>query len=270
MATASLAVGLDAVPNEIVRFDRVAVKRGEVCVLRDLNLRVSSGEFICVLGASGSGKTTLLRVFAGLQRVSSGYIYRGGHPNQADRLRVALVPQEPTLLPWKTVLWNIACMTPRTKVGSAKECREQAALSALNKVGLTAAVSRQYPKELSGGMLQRAALARALASAPDLILMDEPLSALDERLRFQLTALILNLSRADRPTILMNTHSILEACILATRIVVLLTTKEGSVSKEYSLNEATRGIPMSRDVGTLSADRQSIYHEVSRLIHAET
>lgn len=199
--------------KEVIALDNIGVNFNGIHVLRNVNLTVYSGEFVCLLGQSGVGKTTLLRVLAGLQKPSDGY-YR----IQDMAPRIALVAQNPTLLPWRTVLANVVSAINQSDLH--KEGKIQIAKEILDKVGLIDKYSL-YPKELSGGMQQRVAIARALASKPDVILMDEPFSALDENLRKYLGEFLLKLWKEENLTIVFNTHSIDEAAVLGTQVLVL-------------------------------------------------
>ncbi|MFC7553264.1 ABC transporter ATP-binding protein [Pseudoroseomonas wenyumeiae] len=178
---------------------------GRRVVLDRLELLVAPGEFVALLGRSGSGKSTLLRVLAGLDAVPAG----------VARLpqRRAVVFQEPRLMPWKTVAQNVA-------LGLRRDDAEQAARAALAEVGLTARADA-WPITLSGGEAQRAALARALVRQPELLLLDEPFAALDALTRIRMHALVGDLWRAHRPAILLVTHDVREAVLLADRVLIL-------------------------------------------------
>ncbi|APZ42175.1 hypothetical protein BW247_02930 [Acidihalobacter ferrooxydans] len=212
---------VDAAKNPggaLIELDRIGVEFDGVSVLQDLSLTIHRKDFACVLGGSGVGKTTLLRVLAGLQKISYGYLRM---KNKA--LRVALVAQNPTLLPWRTIVSNVA--SGITKEGMDKQAKLQLAREKLDIVGLADKYG-MYPKELSGGMQQRVAIARALASEPDVILMDEPFSALDENLRSYLGAFLLDLWAREELTIVFNTHSVEEASVLASRALVVTRDAE--------------------------------------------
>jgi NitT/TauT family transport system ATP-binding protein len=193
---------------------------GPVYALSDVDLTVNEGEFVSFIGPSGCGKTTLLRVIADLEQATAGAILVNGIPPQEARLRrqYGYVFQAPALYPWRTIEKNV--MLPLEVMGfSAAERRERAArnLALVNLNGF----ERKFPWQLSGGMQQRASIARALSFDPHLLLMDEPFGALDEIVRDKLNEQLLNLWRTTGKTVVFVTHSIPEAVYLSTRIVVM-------------------------------------------------
>ncbi|MEX6505391.1 ABC transporter ATP-binding protein [Jiella sp. M17.18] len=191
-----------------------------VHALKDIDLSVRRGEFVSFIGPSGCGKTTLLRVIADLERPTSGTItVNGMTPDEARRARAyGYVFQAAALYPWRTIEKNIAL--PLEIMGFARAERESRVAAGLDLVGLTGFGSK-FPWQLSGGMQQRASIARALAFDPDLLLMDEPFGALDEIVRDHLNAELLKLWAKTDKTIVFVTHSIPEAVFLSTRIVVM-------------------------------------------------
>ncbi len=186
--------------------------------LSGLDLAVADGEPVALIGPSGCGKSTLLLLASGLLAPCAGDIAVGGEPVRGPRLSTALILQDFGLLPWKTVLHNAALGLEVRGVGRV-ERRERVAAS-LARVGL-AEFADAYPGELSGGMRQRLALARALALDADLLLMDEPLSSLDALTREDLQDLLLELWRQRGHTSVLVTHSIEEAVFLGRRVIVL-------------------------------------------------
>jgi NitT/TauT family transport system ATP-binding protein len=190
----------------------------EVRALESVDLSVTDGEPIAVIGPSGCGKSTLLLAVAGLLEPTAGNVRVDGEIVGSTRLTTALILQDFGLLPWKTVFHNAALGLEIRGVSRA-ETRARAT-AALEQVGI-ADFARAYPGELSGGMRQRLALARALALDADLLLMDEPLSALDALTREVLQRLLLDLWRERGHTQIIVTHSIEEAVYLGRRIVVL-------------------------------------------------
>jgi len=191
---------------------------GDLSALEDVSFDVARGEFVCLIGPSGCGKSTLLRIAAGLLAPSRGEILLEGQPQRAPHKRVGLVFQQPTLLPWRTVRDNIALPLEMMKLPPGDIQARTTDLLAL--VGLTG-FEQEYPIHLSGGMAQRTALARALAQNPEVLLLDEPFGALDALTRERMAAELLRIWERDKRTVLMVTHSVEEAVLLADRVVVL-------------------------------------------------
>jgi NitT/TauT family transport system ATP-binding protein len=195
--------------------------------LQDLNLQLRPGEFISLLGPSGCGKSTVLRLLAGLDRPSAGQVLREGESVKAPTGGTGFVFQEPTLMPWASVSTNVE-LPLRLRGGMSAEQRDSAARAALAAVGL-ADFADSAPRELSGGMKMRAAMARALVTQPDLLLLDEPFAALDEITRFALNESLLQLwqsqavkaTQAPAFTAVFVTHSIYEAVFLSQRVLVM-------------------------------------------------
>ncbi|MDQ6673682.1 MAG: ATP-binding cassette domain-containing protein [Chloroflexota bacterium] len=188
-------------------------KRYQIPVLQALDLNVRSGEFLCLLGPNGCGKTTLLKILAGLERPDAGTVLIDDEPVgllTPHQHKIGVVFQEPRLLPWKSAHDNIAlCLRPLGLTGHEAAVRAQAYLDLVGLHGF----ERYYPAWLSGGMQQRAAIARALAIEPDLLLMDEPFSALDPESRRLMQQKLVNIWRATRRTIIFVTHSIEESLV---------------------------------------------------------
>jgi NitT/TauT family transport system ATP-binding protein len=193
---------------------------GPVHALSDVNIDVAPGEFVSLIGPSGCGKTTLLRVIADLEQPTGGQIrVNGVTPQQARLARdYGYVFQAPALYPWRTIEGNV--MLPLQIMGMPKAERRERARRQLAMVNLSG-FERKFPWQLSGGMQQRASIARALAFEPKLLLMDEPFGALDEIVRDHLNEQLLKLWGATRKTVVFVTHSIPEAVFLSTRIVVM-------------------------------------------------
>lgn len=191
---------------------------GDLDALCDVSFTVARGEFVTLIGPSGCGKSTLLRIVAGLLTPSAGEVLLEGQPLTSPTRRVGLVFQQPTLLPWRTVADNIAL--PLTLDGADADTIRTQVQAMVRLVGLEG-FEREYPLHLSGGMAQRAALARALIQNPELLLLDEPFGALDALTRERMGAELLRIWQAYRRTVLMVTHSVEEAILLADRVIVL-------------------------------------------------
>lgn len=194
------------------------LKGEQLPVLEDISFNVEPGEFVAIVGASGCGKSTLLRLLAGLDTEYSGTLLHGGAPIRGTDLQRGLIFQDHRLFPWLTVEQNVALAFTNTEVPLA-ERRERVAAE-IARVGLDS-FGQAYPHQLSGGMSQRAAIARALVGRPDVLLLDEPLGALDALTRLRLQQELRRLWQDEGITMLMVTHDIEEAIYLADRIVVL-------------------------------------------------
>jgi NitT/TauT family transport system ATP-binding protein len=203
--------------------------------LDGIDLAVGRGEFVSLVGPSGCGKSTLLRIVAGLTPPTRGAcrLSLGGMPDEAIPAgRIGFVFQDPTLMPWSTVAGNIELpFRIAGRVGSEERDRAAAALRAVGLVGF----ERAYPHQLSGGMRMRVSIARALATDPELLLLDEPFAALDEITRFALNDDLLRLWEARRPTVLFVTHSVFESVYLSTRIAVL-TARPGRIAADLPVS----------------------------------
>jgi len=187
-------------------------------VLRNLDVRLDAGEIVAVIGPSGCGKSTLLRLIAGLDAPSGGAISVDGSGVADTDERTAVAFQEPRLLPWRTLAQNVELGLPRSLRGRSARAARVAEL--LRLVGLEHAAG-QRPREVSGGMAQRASLARALARSPRVLLLDEPFGALDALTRLRMQDLLLEIHAAEPTTILLVTHDVEEALYLADRVLLL-------------------------------------------------
>jgi NitT/TauT family transport system ATP-binding protein len=217
---------------------------GSVVALSDINLRVSAGEFVCIVGPSGCGKSTLLRILAGLDTQSSGTITvdAAGWPVQN-----AMVFQDSGLFPWMSVATNVGfgLMTRGVAPAEAAERVE----AALKLVGLTK-FRNHYPHQLSGGMRQRSAIARAFVTDPGMLLMDEPFAALDAQNRVILQAELVRIWERTGKTVIYVTHSIEEALLLGDRTVVM-TAQPGRIKQIIDVP-----FPHPRNLMTLSASAE--------------
>ncbi|CCI36913.1 MAG: ABC transporter ATP-binding protein [Microcystis sp.] len=197
-------------------------------VLRDINLSLFAGDFVCVLGSSGCGKTTLLRVLAGYQPPTTGIVTVAGRRHTEPDPDVGVVFQRPNLFPWLTITKNVE-FGPKMKGVSDRE-RKQRVSATLEMVGLSEAANF-LPYQLSGGMQQRAAIARTLAAEPAIILMDEPFGALDALTRESIQTHLRGIWQRTGKTIFFITHDVEETLLLATRIVIL-HARPGRVVKD--------------------------------------
>jgi sulfonate transport system ATP-binding protein len=232
----SAAVAEARQTDPVVRLRGLTRRFGPVTALDGIDLDVAPGEFVAVLGRSGTGKTTLLRALAGLDRGAEGELRTGGTP--------AVVFQDPRLLPWRSVLDNVA-------LGLRDADPHGRARHALAEVGLEEREDA-WPRQLSGGQRQRVALARALVREPDIMLLDEPFSALDALTRASVQALVSDLWQRHQPAVLLVTHDVEEALVLADRVLVI---DEGRLVQDAPF---ALGRPRRRDDGQLVARRREL------------
>ena len=222
-----------------------ATRQGPILALRDINLHVETGEFVCAVGASGSGKSTLLRLVAGLETPTNGEIIVDSQRVTGPGADRGMVFQRYTLYPWMTVQKNVEFGLKLQGMGR-RERREQASYY-LDVVGLTQ-FAQALPKALSGGMKQRVAIARTLATQPKIMLMDEPFGALDVQTKETMQQFMLDLWNRTGVSILMITHDVDEAVFLSQRVYVL-TAHPGTVQREMQVE-----LPRDRDY-TIRRDR---------------
>jgi NitT/TauT family transport system ATP-binding protein len=230
----------------------------EVVALKDINLEISQGQFVCLLGPSGCGKSTLLNAIAGFALPSSGSISADGKLVNAPGPERGMVFQEYALFPWMTVEQNIAFGLEIKGMGKAEIAQRVASL--LGMLGLADFKSR-FPKDLSGGMRQRVAIARVLALDSPIMLMDEPFGALDALTRRNLQDELLRIWSELKKTIIFVTHSIEEAIYLADRIVVM-TYRPGTVKRDIMVD-----LPRQRDPS--SAEFNALKRELGQLVMEE-
>ena len=217
------------IANVTKRFDTGTV------ALERVDLRVEPGEIVALIGTTGCGKSTLLRLVGGLERPSAGRILIDGRPVEGPRPEVGFVFQEPRLMPWLDVESNVVFGLGHLP----KEERQARAAAALAKVGLSK-FAKAYPRALSGGMAQRTALARALVTEPEILLLDEPFSALDAFTRTKLQDHLIELWEAERRTFLLVTHDLEEAIALADRVLVM-RGHPGRIHREVKIDLPRRG-----------------------------
>lgn len=223
---------------------RYISKRGETEALRDVNLEINEGEYVCLVGRSGCGKTTLLNLIAALDFPDSGRILVDGNPVERPGRDRMVMFQEPALFPWLDVLGNVL-FGLKLKPNLTPKDRLEVARFYIKMVGLESSTHASV-HELSGGMKQRVALARALAPNPRVLLMDEPFGALDALTREQLYGDIQDIWLKRRKTIVFVTHNVREAVCLGDR-VVLLAPGPGRVVEEFLID-----IPRPRDINSVA------------------
>ena len=194
---------------------------GPVSAVEEISMEVESGEFVSLVGPSGCGKTTLLMMIAGLTPMTRGEISVGGQTVTGPQTAAGIIFQDPTLLPWRTVLANV--MLQIEIRGLERSRYRKRALELLESTGLTG-FENKFPHELSGGMRQRVSLVRALIHEPPLLLMDEPFGALDAITRDQMNIDIQKLWIEQRQTVIFVTHSVSEAIFLSDRVLVVTPT----------------------------------------------
>jgi ABC-type nitrate/sulfonate/bicarbonate transport system ATPase subunit len=203
----------------------------EVVALDTVSLRVQHGEFLVIIGPSGCGKSTLLMMLAGLEMPTSGTIVYNGTTITGPGADRSLIFQQPSLYPWLSALDNVAFGLMLQGVGRKE--RRQRAEQFLRQVGLRE-FAQKHPHELSGGMQQRAAIARALCLGADVLLMDEPFAALDVQTRFQMQSFLLDIWQGSGKTVVLVTHHIDEAVYLADRVIIL-TARPGRLLDSVSI-----------------------------------
>jgi NitT/TauT family transport system ATP-binding protein len=210
-------------------------EKGKILVLDNVSFSVGKDEFLCLVGSSGCGKSTLLRMIAGLERMDSGRILFQGQPLTQPTPKITMVFQLFGLLPWKTALENVE--VPLEVLGVPKQNRVHVADEYLQMVGLEG-FKDSYPHDLSGGMKQRVGIARALALKPEVLLMDEPFSSLDELTAKTLRELVLNIWRnpaLPTNTFIMVSHNVEEAVFMADRVIVM-SPRPGKVVGEIRVD----------------------------------
>ncbi len=205
---------------------------GSVHALENLNLEIEKGEFICILGPSGCGKSTLLWAMSGLHELTSGQVVLNGTPVTSPRPEIGMIFQEANLLPWRNLEQNILFPFEIKKIDPAPAQPRIKRL--LEEVGL-AGFENKFPRELSGGMQQRASIVRCLSYDPEVILMDEPFGALDAFTRDEMNLLIQRLWMETGKTIIFVTHNVSEAIFLADRVVVL-TPRPGRLAHIFPVD----------------------------------
>lgn len=215
-------------------------------VLKNINLEINEGEFVAIVGFSGSGKTTLVNLISGLQKESSGELLFKDEPINGTSHERGIIFQNYSLLPWLTVYQNVWIAVKETFPNKKKKELDELVRYYLDMVSLTPAINKR-PKELSGGMKQRVAVARTLAMDPEMIIMDEPLGALDALTRGNLQDEILNIWEENKRTALLITNDVDEGIYMADRIIPLLPGPNATLGPEFKID-----IPRPRDKTALN------------------
>jgi NitT/TauT family transport system ATP-binding protein len=255
-----------------VELENVALTYGrgdkKVQALTETSLKIARGDFVALVGPSGCGKSTILKLVTGLLKATSGYVYVSGREVGAEPMRVGMAFQNPTLLPWKTIRDNV--MLPlkivppfRQEFHRKKKTEFRDRVEALLKqVGL-AGFGDKYPWQLSGGMMQRASLCRALIHDPQLLMLDEPFGALDMFTREELWLALQDLWIARQPTVILVTHDLREAVFLADRVLVM-SARPGRIILDRKID-----MPRPRQLdGTYAPEAVALVHELREHISA--
>ena len=235
---------------------RFATRDGSITAVDDVSFSVAPGEFVSIIGPSGCGKSTLFNIIGGLVGDYEGKVTVAGESISGTHPAIGMVFQEESTFPWRNVLENVAF--PLEIAGMAKEERLARAEKFVSMVGL-AGFERRLPVELSGGMRQRVALARTLASEPRILLMDEPFAALDEQTRLLLGDKVLQIQQALHQTTLLITHNLTEAVQLSDRVLVM-TYRPGRLKRSVEIR-----LPHPRDSEVVSSD--AFGHYVAEIWH---
>jgi len=235
---------------------------GVFTALRDLNLSIQPGEFVAIVGPTGSGKSTTLGLISGLERATGGEVLVMGQPVQGVNRNIGFVFQTDAVFPWKSVLGNVAS-GPRFRGVSRREAHQRAR-DWIARVGL-AEFEDRYPYQLSGGMRKRVALAQTLINEPQILLMDEPFSALDVQTRILMGNELLNLWSSTSASVVFVTHDLEEAIALADRVVVL-TASPATLKGSYAID-----LPRPRNVTEIRFNSHfvELYHEIWEDLRSE-
>ena len=256
-AAADAALSRDARLLDVERVSkRFVTNEGVITAVDDVSFSIAPGEFVSIIGPSGCGKSTLFNIVGGLVADYDGRVTVAGDTVRGTHPAIGMVFQEESTFPWRTVVENVAF--PLEVAGTPKEARLERAEHFVNMVGLRG-FERRFPAELSGGMRQRVALARTLASEPRILLMDEPFAALDEQTRLLLGDRVLQIQQTLKQTTLLITHNLTEAVQLSDRVLVM-TYRPGRLKRTVDIH-----LPHPRDSEVVSSD--AFGHYVAEIWH---
>lgn len=232
----------------------------DLVVFEDLDINIDKGEFVCIIGHSGCGKSTILNVLTGLDSPSSGAVIMDGKEISGPSLDRGVVFQNYSLLPWLSALQNVSFGVKARWPEWSKDDVKNHSLKFLDMVGLSHSVNKK-PKELSGGMRQRVSIARAFATSPKLLLLDEPFGALDALTRGNIQEELLNIWSETQQTIFMITHDVDEAILLSDRILLMTNGPKARVAESVKIN-----LPRPRNRATI-IDDPNYYNIRNHLVH---
>lgn len=237
-----------------------STKAGELVVFKDVNIKLKQGEFVCIIGHSGCGKSTILNVLAGLDTATSGAVIMNGKEVAGPSLERGVVFQNYSLLPWLSALQNV-CFGVQARWPKWSHAKVvEHSQSFLTMVGLSDSIHKK-PSELSGGMRQRVSIARAFATSPQLLLLDEPFGALDALTRGVIQDELIKIWAESQQTVFMITHDVDEAILLADRILLMTNGPEAQVAESVLIN-----LPRPRNRGEIINDPK--YYQIrNHLIH---
>jgi NitT/TauT family transport system ATP-binding protein len=245
--------------------DRVTRRFGKhVLAVDNMTIDIKEGEFISFLGPSGCGKSTALKMIAGLLPVSAGTIEIADATGASEQ-DLSFVFQEPTLMPWATVFANV--YLPLRLAGVKRAEAEPRVMAILAEVGLTK-FAESYPRALSGGMKMRVSIARALVTKPRILLMDEPVAALDEMTRTKLNNDVVRLAKENGLTVIFVTHSVFEAVYLSTRIIVM-AARPGRVAADIPLDAPWPRNDDWRTTAEFAVQAQSVSETLQETLHVD-
>lgn len=262
-------MNLELEPQNLISIKNAYLKynseKGQVTALENVNLDIAKGEFICVLGPSGCGKSTLLKIIAGFHQPTEGTAVMGDTPITGPDWHRGVVFQAPTLYPWLNIYKNVEYGLKMRKIPRTE--RDEIVKKYLELVGLKD-FANQKPYELSGGMKQRASLARVLVNQPEMILMDEPFGALDALTRQNMQTLTREIWNKTGNTIFLITHDVDEALALATRVIVM-SARPGRIVKEFNVDFTYDIAGTNQESAKYTREYMHIREEILSIINSQ-